>query len=254
MSDGAAIRAWYKGNPVILGIAANSLVFDGFQFVRPQDAEFVQIVETVSTGAQAVPPPWPQTQTLDQVTLTWTNSWLCKVIDDQETPIADRDIVAIPDPNNGACICGISCQGTDLQYMQVFPVGAVIVNVPNYIPVSGPPTENCTCTYLGQVYRQTVNLPTDLPAPTINDVLVPMGAGLTLRGQVLRSVGGLDLGFIVTGISQDPTEIETNLPGDLPASTSQDILLPTGLNLRTQVLTSVGGQDLGLIVTGLDNN
>lgn len=115
----ASIKAWYNGQQVYLGLPDNSLVFNGSEFVRPQDAEFVAIVETVTAGPVTVPPPWPETQTLYQAALTWTNLWLCTVIDVDSASIDDTDVVVINDPNNGACVCGISCAGTDLQYVQV---------------------------------------------------------------------------------------------------------------------------------------
>jgi Bacterial Ig domain len=119
-----SIKAWYNGRQVLLGVIPNALVFDGYSFVRPQDAKFVAIVEVVTVGPETVPPPWPETQTLEQASLTWTNVWLCGVIAIDQTPISDIDIVAVTDPNNGACVCGISCLGNDLQYVTVTDVTA----------------------------------------------------------------------------------------------------------------------------------
>jgi len=121
-SDGPAIKAWYNGKLVYLGLDADSLVFDGFQFVRPQDAKQVAIVETTTVGPENLFAPWPETVTLPQAALTWTNTWLCTVVAVDQTPIADRDVVTIMDQNNGACVCGVSCKGTELQYVQVIDV------------------------------------------------------------------------------------------------------------------------------------
>jgi len=122
--SGPSIKAWFNGRQVLLGLQQNALVFNGFEFVRPQDAKFVAIIETVTVGPENVPPPWPETQTIDQAALTWTNYWLCEVIAINQTTIGDQDVVAVNDPNNGACVCGISCQGRDLQYVQVANVTA----------------------------------------------------------------------------------------------------------------------------------
>jgi len=118
----STIKAWYKGQEVYLGVIANALVLDGDSFVRPQDAKTVAIVEVVVVGPELVPGPWPETQTLAQASLTWTNVWLCTVIEVlPDMPNADTDVVAVNDPNNGNCVCGVSCIGTSLQYVQVTP-------------------------------------------------------------------------------------------------------------------------------------
>lgn len=121
-TNGPAIKAWYNGKLVYLGLDANSLVFDGSEFVRPQDAKLVAIVETTTVGPINLFAPWSETATLPQAALTWTNMWLCTVVAVDQTPIADHDVVTVIDEHNGACICGVSCNGTELQYVQVVDV------------------------------------------------------------------------------------------------------------------------------------
>jgi hypothetical protein len=115
-----SIKAWYNGQQVYLGIQANALVFDGQNFVRPEDTEYVAIVETVSVGPETVPQFWPVTRTIEQEALTWTNTWLCKIIALNQESVIAIDVQAVNDPNNGDCLCGIFCDGVDLQYAQVY--------------------------------------------------------------------------------------------------------------------------------------
>lgn len=113
------LKAWFNGKQVYLGFPAGYLVFDGFSFVRPQDAKFVAIVETDRAGPVLLPAPWPETQTLVQEALTWYNTWICEVIALDQTLITGTDVVSVIDPNNGVCVCGVSCMGTNLQYVKV---------------------------------------------------------------------------------------------------------------------------------------
>ena len=117
-----SILAWYNGQQVKLGVGPNALIFDGVQFVPPADVKFVAIVQTVTVGPETVPVPWPETQTIEQTALTWINMWICQVISTGGPAISDRDVVSITDPANGVCICGVTCQGTDIQYVTVSAV------------------------------------------------------------------------------------------------------------------------------------
>lgn len=113
-----SLLAWWNGKQVYLGLPSNSLVFDGNKFVPPDQAKYVAIVETATVSGDS-PPLWPESQSLVQVGLTWKNVWLCRVIATNQQTLTSLDVVAINDPNNGACVCGVTCVGTELQYVQV---------------------------------------------------------------------------------------------------------------------------------------
>lgn len=115
----STLSAWYRGQLVYLNVPPNSLVFDGQNFVRPSDVQQVALVTTVPVGPVTVPGPWPETNTLQQAALSWLNTWICKVADRGSQTTGVSDVVSVSDPNNGQCVCGVTCEGTDLQYVQV---------------------------------------------------------------------------------------------------------------------------------------
>jgi hypothetical protein len=119
LTDSHSIKAWYLGRQVYLAMPDHSLVFDGQNFVRPQDAKYVALISTFTTGPFTVPSEWPETQTINQVALTWPNMILAQVIDANSPPITGNDLITVTDPHDGACVCGISCFGTELQFVQV---------------------------------------------------------------------------------------------------------------------------------------
>ena len=186
------IKAWYNGQEVYLGVIPNALVFDGFSFVRPQDAKFVTIVESVTVGPEVVPTPWPETNTIHQASLTWTNQWLCSVIEVTTIPTADADIVAIVDPNNGACVCGVSCMGDDLQYVTVEP-DPYVVDPPPFVPPETPGLPP------GMISPASLGADPMPAEPT--DVIIARPNGHTIRAHVLTSIGGPPIGLIISGIT-----------------------------------------------------
>lgn len=184
-----SIEAWYLGQKVYLGLPYNSLVFDGQQFVRPQDAKFVALVNPTVVGPVTVPGPWPETNTLNQAELTWSNLILAQVLNVTSPPVSGTDVIGITDPNNGACVCAVSCSGTDLQYVQVSALpGTVIQSAP--VP-----------TVPGLLHGNISpgSLPPDPLPPSIDDVVIQLPGGHTIRAHQLTSIGGVNIGLLITG-------------------------------------------------------
>lgn len=102
------------GSQAELAIADATLVYDGQQFLNPENAYYVALysvpVEAVSTEYRGF--------TED---LTAYQSWKCSVVNRDPQTVVDTDPRAIvqPDPALGECICGITCQGTEIRYAQV---------------------------------------------------------------------------------------------------------------------------------------
>jgi len=114
------IEAWYLGQKVYLGLGSSDvLVFDGNQFVRPQDADYVMLVTVQNVTGDIPGDLYPESNDVNQISATWNNRFLCKVIGVTSAAVVGTDVETIVDPNNGQCVCGISCAGTDLQYIQV---------------------------------------------------------------------------------------------------------------------------------------
>jgi hypothetical protein len=112
---------YYKDKQVLLDVPDGRMVYDGANFVDPAKAKTVALLQTVQ--AQASVPfeypikgsPWPPS---DQ--LTWQNTWVCKVIGvhSQATTTAS-DVVVTDPPADGMCVCGITCNGTEIQQVPV---------------------------------------------------------------------------------------------------------------------------------------
>jgi hypothetical protein len=115
----SSVLAWYKGQKVYLAIEDDALLFDGFQFVPPAQAKFVWLIASTDTtfwnAAQLPINEWQS-----RVSLIQQSGYICEVIDSTGIVIPDPpEVIAIPDPNNGECVCGVTCLGTDLQYVIV---------------------------------------------------------------------------------------------------------------------------------------
>lgn len=114
----SSVMAWYKGQKVYLAIPDNSLLFDGTQFVRPADAKWVWLTATTEAVFLS-PAPLPINEFEHRVELTQEQGYVCQVIGTGITIADPPEVIAIPDPNDGECVCGVTCSGTDLQYVTV---------------------------------------------------------------------------------------------------------------------------------------
>ncbi len=117
----SSLLAWYKGTQVILKVDDGYLVFDGQEFVYPQDAKYVMLVTQPTNVVYNTPTPVEYDQFVQYVQLTMRNKWVAKVISwSATTPTGDPDVVEASDPLDGECLCGITCLGTNLSYVRVY--------------------------------------------------------------------------------------------------------------------------------------
>ena len=103
------------GRSVQLGVAENTLVFDGLSFANPSDVSWIELY-TIPVSAMSM----PYKDVLSQA-LTAEVRIRASVleIDNTVVPVTDPSVVASLDPSNGECICGITCNGTDIRFANV---------------------------------------------------------------------------------------------------------------------------------------
>lgn len=113
------LRTFYKDAQALVNVPDGSLVFDGKEFVNPAKANYVALVYTTQVDAVLQYPVAPG-KTMNE-SLSWVNQLLCKVIGihslDTEFP---TDVIAVPEPADGMCVCGVTCTGTEIQQVQVY--------------------------------------------------------------------------------------------------------------------------------------
>lgn len=114
----ATVSGWYLGREFYLAIADNALLFDGKQFVKPSEARYVWLIQT-DVAVFDSPGPLPVDEWQQRLSLTMENGFQCEIIGVGGPVIPGDDVVSIPDPNNGECLCGVTCLGTEVQFVVV---------------------------------------------------------------------------------------------------------------------------------------
>lgn len=104
------------GQQVQLGIAQNTLVFDGTAFKSPSDISWIQLY-TIPVAAVSMPYKDVLSQALvAQVTIRA----IITEITDTVSPTTDPRVVSEADPAEGECVCGVTCNGTDIRFANVY--------------------------------------------------------------------------------------------------------------------------------------
>lgn len=99
---------------VAVVVAENTLVYDGHHFVVPEEALTVQLV-TMPVDALTLP-----YETLAARQLVTDTAVIARVVAyTGYGTVSSVNLIVQPDPSNGECVCMITCQGTDLSYVQV---------------------------------------------------------------------------------------------------------------------------------------
>jgi len=98
-----------------LAVADNTLVFDGFDFKTPSELKYAELY-SLPVAAQSV----PYKDVPEQVLLTAVRiRALVTNVDATSEPTTDPSLEAVPDPSNGQCVCGLTCNGTELRFAVV---------------------------------------------------------------------------------------------------------------------------------------
>lgn len=102
------------GGSASLGVAENTLVYDGQEFLSPDKVKYLELY-TLPVQALSAKYRTPQEFLHAAVRIR------ALVINRDPTVVPDTDpsVVAEVDPSGGQCICGITCQGTDLRFVIV---------------------------------------------------------------------------------------------------------------------------------------
>lgn len=113
------LLAYYKDKQVLLDVPAGSMVYDGSAFVDPEKAKTVALVQTTQAQA-AVPIDYPIDRSTDSYQLTWQNQWVCKVIGvHSQADTTSSDVVTTAPPADGMCVCGVTCNGIEIQQVPI---------------------------------------------------------------------------------------------------------------------------------------
>jgi len=104
-----------SGAQATLGVAENTLVFNGQDFVTPED---LQYAELYTVPVQALSMPYRQLSSLMLSTMVKIKA-LVTAKDPTVVPTTDTQLVAADDPTLGQCLCGLTCSGVDLRFVTV---------------------------------------------------------------------------------------------------------------------------------------
>lgn len=99
------IQVLLNDTTAVFEVYDDELVFDGSQFIKPENASYIQVL---AYGYADVPDGLSRFK-------------LLKVLN-VETVVGtepSQDVVVEVDPSNGECVCGLTCHGTNLKYVQV---------------------------------------------------------------------------------------------------------------------------------------
>lgn len=101
----------------VIDVPLGNLVLSGGQFQHAQTAPTITLVEP-STSSQFQTGTEPSslaalvTSQQQEVRICWR-----EVVAQQTNP--DTGVIEVPDPSGGNCVCGVTCLGPDLAYVQV---------------------------------------------------------------------------------------------------------------------------------------
>jgi hypothetical protein len=101
-----------------MGIADNTLVYDGYEFKEPSDLVYAMLY-AVDTPALSVP-----YKEVPAEQLSVAQRIRAKVVgkDPQQSPTSDGSLVVAADPTDGVCLCGLTCTGTEIRFAKVYNV------------------------------------------------------------------------------------------------------------------------------------
>jgi hypothetical protein len=100
-----------------LDIPDGDLVYDGREFGEPSKVKYVALAMS-SVNGETLPFVEPSTNIA-------ANAYMrLNVVSRSTVSVAtpNPDLILIEDPAEGQCMCGLTCTGTRLSYVQVLPV------------------------------------------------------------------------------------------------------------------------------------
>ena len=111
------IIALYNGAQVQLNVSDGYLVLDGNRFVPPSQAQFVTLLTT--TPGVLAPENYPIQELGSTIAGSVDTVFCCQVVSVNPTPEPVSDVVTSVDPLAGACLCGVTCFGTQIMNVPI---------------------------------------------------------------------------------------------------------------------------------------
>jgi hypothetical protein len=114
----------FNGQQQILDVPSTSLILSNGQFVSVQVAPSVTLM---GVPVQFNFTPFDQaqlSQVLEQAQTQELRICWREPEDIQQYP--DTDVIMVTDPTGGQCLCGLTCSGTQLSYVQVYNVPVTV--------------------------------------------------------------------------------------------------------------------------------
>lgn len=96
-------------------VADDALIFTGSEFRTPKVGNYMMLL-SVPVHAQTI--PFSEVSTAFLIA-DYKYLALITAVNPVPETTTDPQVVSAVDPSNGVCICGITCIGTELQYVKV---------------------------------------------------------------------------------------------------------------------------------------
>lgn len=110
----------FNDSQLAIDIPDTALILSNEQFVPVQTAPSVTLIQQPVTSEFT---PFNSAQLQETLTTAQTQELrICWREPEDVQQYPDTDVIEATDPTGGVCLCGITCMGTDLAFVQVYNV------------------------------------------------------------------------------------------------------------------------------------
>lgn len=108
------LRVYLPTNSIgIFNIADGDLVYDGSEFILPQNAKYIELYDVPVNALSLEYKNVVEMLTVSQVISACVIDYLPVSV-----PATDPQVIVEPNPSS-SCVCGITCNGMNLSYVKV---------------------------------------------------------------------------------------------------------------------------------------
>lgn len=98
----------------ILNVADGDLVYNGITFVKPENADYVELRDIPVNALSLEYKGIVEMLLVSQIISAKVIEYIPVAV-----PVSDPQVIVEPDPSSGQCICFITCSGLNLSYVKV---------------------------------------------------------------------------------------------------------------------------------------